>query len=47
MIDQILEAVTHTASLAKVSVPSGIVPLGLSTPDGTIAPPEYQIALRK
>jgi hypothetical protein len=39
-IDQILTAVTHTASLSSVLVPPYVVPLGL-TADGNIAPPEY------
>jgi hypothetical protein len=36
----ILAAVTHTASFSLVSVPPGVVPLGL-TPDGDIEPIEY------
>jgi hypothetical protein len=36
----ILAAVTHTASFSLVSVPPGVVPLGL-TPDGEIEPIEY------
>jgi hypothetical protein len=39
-IAEILAAVTHSASLALVSVPKGVLPLGL-TPDGNIAPLEY------
>jgi hypothetical protein len=36
----ILAAVTHTASFSLVSVPPGVVPLGL-TPEGDIEPIEY------
>jgi hypothetical protein len=39
-VTQIPVAVTHTRSLALVSVPPGVVPLGL-TADGNIAPSEY------
>jgi hypothetical protein len=40
VIDEIQAAVTDTASLSAVTVPPGVVPLGLAA-DGNIAPIEY------